>query len=78
MRERQGKEEREGEVGEGRYVGGAVGVWRVHTHLEAHIPAPVNDGEEEVALSVASPEEFVPHLVPDVQQVVCVLACILQ
>ena len=50
----------------------------VHTHLEAHIPAPVNDGEEEVAPSVASPEEFVPHLVPDEQQVVCVLACILQ
>ena len=50
----------------------------VCTHLEAHIPAPVNDREEEVTASVSSPEEFVPHLVPDEEQVVGVLACILQ
>ncbi len=55
--------------------GGAMGV---HTHLETHLPAPVSDREEKVALSVPSPEEFIPHLVPDVEQIVGVLACILE
>lgn len=50
----------------------------VCAHPQAHVPASISDREEEVALSVPSPQKFVPHLVPDEEQVVGVLASILQ
>ena len=68
--------EREVEVDGGRWR--SNGWYILHTHLETHLPAPVSDREEKVAPSVPSPEEFIPHLVPDVEQVVGVLACILE
>ena len=68
--------EREVEMDGGRWW--SNGWYTPHTHLETHLPAPVSDREEKVALSVPSPEEFIPHLVPNVEKVVSVFTCILE